>query len=61
MNLSRSTQDMQILIDTATLKTKYHNVNLKNVDWLSNPYDHNSYIFILHSMDYLLDLSLIHI
>lgn len=57
MNLSRSTQDMQILIDTATLKTKYHNVNLKNVDWLSNPYDHNSYIFILHSMDYLLDLS----
>lgn len=50
--------DLQYLVENKTLRlSNYEEINFNTVDWTYNPYDHTSYIFILHKMEYLLDLA----
>ncbi|EAI0653512.1 hypothetical protein E0287_07875, partial [Campylobacter coli] len=54
--------DLQYLIKNKILRlSNYEDINFNTVDWTYNPYNHTTYIFILHKMEYLLDLAYFYI
>ncbi|EAJ7946649.1 hypothetical protein H6J16_001724, partial [Campylobacter jejuni] len=53
-----SEDDLQYLIKNKILRLyDYEDINFNIIDWTYNPYDHTGYIFILHKMEYVLDLA----
>ncbi|AJC84184.1 heparinase II/III family protein [Campylobacter peloridis] len=54
--------DLQYLIKNKILRlANYEDINFNTIDWTYNPYNHTNYIFILHKMEYLLDLAYFYI
>lgn len=49
-------EEFDLLYNKGILNTIYKQIDFNSINWLDNPFSHNSYIFALHNMDYLIEL-----
>ncbi|EGO0810632.1 hypothetical protein ITK70_001605, partial [Campylobacter lari] len=50
--------ELEYLVKYKILKLKnYMDIDFNLINWKDNPYEHTSWIFIVHKLEYLLDLT----